>query len=286
VGRAAVRVTVDGVELYFDVDGAALVPDGERLRERPTLLLLHGGPGGDHTSFKPWLSSLAGECQLVYLDHRGQGRSGGDDPADWNLDRWARDVHGFCAATGIDRPVVLGASFGSLVALRYAADHPHDLRGLVLLEAFARFLPARVAEAFGARHGAEAARAAARFFAAPSARNHERYRRHCHPFYSRQAPDPSAARRALARPQVSRHFFAGEAATLDLRADAARVTCPVLIVNGRDDPIAPVAAARELAAAFPPDTAELVLLADASHDLAVDAPERVLELVRAFIARV
>lgn len=43
------RLSVNETELYFDVEGAALVPDGSVMRERPSLLLLHGGPGFDHT---------------------------------------------------------------------------------------------------------------------------------------------------------------------------------------------------------------------------------------------
>ena len=50
-------VTVNGARLYFDVEGAGLVPDGPRMREKPTLLLLHGGPGFDHTTYKPAFSS-------------------------------------------------------------------------------------------------------------------------------------------------------------------------------------------------------------------------------------
>ena len=43
------HVSVNGVRLFFDVEGAKLVPDGPSMREKPTLLLLHGGPGFDHS---------------------------------------------------------------------------------------------------------------------------------------------------------------------------------------------------------------------------------------------
>ena len=42
----------DGVKLFVDIDGASLVPDGPRMQERPIVLLLHGGPGFDHSSYK------------------------------------------------------------------------------------------------------------------------------------------------------------------------------------------------------------------------------------------
>ena len=53
------RLHVRDTELYFDVEGAGLVPDGPRMRERPVAFIIHGGPGGDHTGFKPAFSPLA-----------------------------------------------------------------------------------------------------------------------------------------------------------------------------------------------------------------------------------
>ena len=53
------QVLVNGVRLFFDVEGASLVPDGPAMREKPTLMLLHGGPGLDHSLYKPRFSQLA-----------------------------------------------------------------------------------------------------------------------------------------------------------------------------------------------------------------------------------
>lgn len=64
-----------GRRLFVDIEGAGLVPDGSGLRSQPSLILLHGGPGYDHSNFKPLFSQLADIAQLVYVDHRGHGRS-------------------------------------------------------------------------------------------------------------------------------------------------------------------------------------------------------------------
>ena len=69
------RVMVKDVRLYLDVAGMGLVPDGPMMRERPTVVCLHGGPGFDHSTLKPFLGRLQDEAQLIFLDHRGQGRS-------------------------------------------------------------------------------------------------------------------------------------------------------------------------------------------------------------------
>ena len=82
-------VKVNCAKLYFDVDGTGLVPDGLAMREKPTLVLLHGGPGTDHSIYKPAFSALSDIVQIIYFDHRGNGRSTGDDPTHWTLAQWA-----------------------------------------------------------------------------------------------------------------------------------------------------------------------------------------------------
>ena len=129
---------MNGVRLYFDVDGASLVPDGPVLTERPTLLMLHGGPGADHATYKPFLSPFAEHAQLIYLDHRGNGRSDEGAPEDWTLSQWAADVAGFLDALEIRRPIVLGASFGGFVAQAFAAAYPERVSKLVLMCTAAR----------------------------------------------------------------------------------------------------------------------------------------------------
>ena len=79
------HVIVNGVRLFFDVEGAKLVADGANLRERQTVILLHGGPGADHAIHKPAWSELADIAQIIYLDRRGNGRSDDGLPDRWTL---------------------------------------------------------------------------------------------------------------------------------------------------------------------------------------------------------
>jgi len=118
------RITVGDVTLFFDVDGPHLVAEGTTLVERPTLVLLHGGPGADHSLFKPECGALRDAAQIVYLDQRGSGRSDTGPPQSWTWTQWADDVALFCAALGIERPILVGTSSGGLVAMVCAARHP------------------------------------------------------------------------------------------------------------------------------------------------------------------
>jgi proline iminopeptidase len=87
------------------------------------LLLLHGGPGLDHTQFRPWMDPLAERFRLVYVDQRSQGRSDLADERTWTLRQMAEDVSALAGAMGLERYAVLGQSFGSFVALQHAVDH-------------------------------------------------------------------------------------------------------------------------------------------------------------------
>ena len=136
------QVTVNGTRLWFDVDGAVLVPDGAVMRERPTIVLLHGGPGSyDHSYFKPDFAALTSHAQVVYLDLRDHGRSARHDPADWTFETCADDVRAFCDSLGITRPIVYGHSMGGFVAMLYAARHPGHAGRLILQSTHAKIRP-------------------------------------------------------------------------------------------------------------------------------------------------
>ena len=118
------RARIRDTEIFFDVEGAALVPDGPRMVERPVAFLLHGGPGGDHSGFKPGWSPLAERMQVIYVDHRGQGRSARGLKETYTLDNNVDDLEALRQHLGLDKVVVIGVSYGGMVALTYAARYP------------------------------------------------------------------------------------------------------------------------------------------------------------------
>src|SRR5215831_6662597 len=149
-------VDVNGARLYFDVEGAGLMPFGPTMRAKPTLVLLHGGPGFDHSSFKPAFSALADIAQIVYIDHRRNGRRSGEDPKRWTLAQWADDVKGLCETLGIEKPIVYGVSFGGFVAQAYATRYPEHPAKLVLVSTAARIDYNEIFAAFERVGGMEA----------------------------------------------------------------------------------------------------------------------------------
>src|SRR5207237_5012561 len=130
------------------------------------LLMLHCGPGFDHSIYRPAYSALVDIAQTAYLDHRGNGRSEDGPREAWNLAQWGDDVQGFCEVLGIADPIVLGASFDGMVALAYATRHPDHPSKLILIstEAAGGSYPERRVALFERFGGAEVAALARRRF--------------------------------------------------------------------------------------------------------------------------
>jgi pimeloyl-ACP methyl ester carboxylesterase len=138
------------------------------------LLVLHGGPGFDHWSMRPYFDRFADTHQVIFLDHRGNGRSGGE-AAGWNLAQWGDDIHGFCSALGIERPAVYGLSFGGMVAMSYAARHPEAPSKLVFSSTAGRMDLAATYAMMARLGGPKAARVAEEFWTQPTQARSERY---------------------------------------------------------------------------------------------------------------
>ena len=285
------HVSVNGVRLFFDVEGAKFVPDGPVMREKPVLLMLHGGPGFDHSIYRPAYSALADIAQIVYLDFRGNGRSEDGPHEGWNLAQWGDDVRAFCDSLGIAEPIVLGASFGGMVALSYATRHPTHPSRLILISTEAAggsYLERRV-ELFERFGGPEVGALARRRFLEqaghPDQASVADWVRLAIPHYTRIPRDPDMARRAVARPEVLQWFTkpGGESRSFNFFSDLHRIQCPTLVLGGEDDPIHPIESQADLAAALPPHLVRFERFADCRHACIQDAPEQTLAAIRDFI---
>lgn len=283
------RVLVNGVRLFFDVEGAALMPDGPRLRRKPTLIVLHGGPGADHSTLKPWFARLADVAQVVWIDHRANGRSDDGPPAAETLAQWGDDIAGFCAALEIEKPIIYGLSFGGFVAQSAAIRHPELPSRLILASTACRSVFERKYDAFEAMGGPDARRAAERFWGGAidnEAGVVDDWDRHCRPYYNTTPQDPEARSRVVRRAATEARFFRanGERWRMDFRADLARVRCPTLVLAGDRDPVTPLADAEEIAAHLPPGLMRYEVVRGAGHGPHRDRPEATEAILRSFIA--
>lgn len=280
------RIKIGDSWLFFDVEGAKLRPDGPRMKEAPTVLLLHGGPGFDHSTFKPVMTALADVAQLVYLDHRGQGRSDRVSPDRCRLANWADDVKEFCDALEITRPVVMGHSFGGVVTMMYATRHPTHPAKIILSSTTARIRRDRMYPAFERAGGKQAREAAERFWENPCAETEGEYDRVCLPLYNPSAAlaNTDVTSRMIFNLELGRRFFQGEGRTFDLLEDLNRIECPTLLLAGEDDPVTPIEDAADIAGRIPAGLLHFVRFANAGHGVFRDDPQRAVQVIREFVA--
>jgi proline iminopeptidase len=279
------RIEIEpGVRLFVDVLGPGLIPDGPAMRELPTLVLLHGGPGYDHSGFKPFFSRLADIAQIVCYDHRGHGRSDTRPASEWTLDTFADDVVRLCDALGIVKPIVLGQSFGGFVLQRYLDRHPAHPARVILSSTTHHFALERKLAMFGKLGGAEARRVAEAFWRQPDRPAWTEYNRVCKPYYNTTPQDAEAAQRTRMNDDILFTWVRSEQKTMDLRPGLARVQCPVLVMAGDDDPVTPLEDALEIVASLPARWVTFERFTRVGHGAWRDDPEAALAVLRRFIA--
>lgn len=277
-------IQLDTARIFIDTVGAQLEPGPDIMEERPTLLVLHGGPGFDHSTLRPYFDRFSDMFQVLYLDHRGGGRSTGDMET-WTLDQWADDIAAICDALGIAQLVVFGQSFGGMVAMHFAARHPNRPSKLILSSTCAQFRLDETIKMMRQLGGDPAAQMADEFFSNPSRERFDRYADICLPLYS-QTEDPDAAgfrNRAIQRPEMAVHFFGQEMKEMDMRGEVAGITCPTLVLGGALDPVTPPVCSAEIARAVG-DNAQLEMFDGCGHGVHRDDPEGAERVMRAFLA--
>jgi len=277
------RILINGARLFFDVEGAALTPSGPTMREKSVLILVHGGPGHDHTSFKPEFGELADLVQVVYLDLRGNGRSDLGISSEWNLHQWAEDLREFCRALEIVKPIILGQSFGGEVAMQFAATYPEELSKLILLSCTAKLRLDRSLKVFDRLGGAEIRDLAEAYWHRPTPELHREYYQRCVPLYTTSPIHPDVLRRAITREEVARFYNGGEARTCNLLPGLRNVKCPTLVMGGTHDPITTIDDALDIVRALPAETTTFVPLPGCRHGPMREAPAIAMGVLRAFL---
>jgi proline iminopeptidase len=119
-------VEANGVLIYYEAFG-----------QGSPLVILHGGPGADHTYFLPYLVPLARHHQLIFIDERGSGQSQKlDDPSGYTVEAMVEDLEAVRKELGLGRIALLGHSYGGVLAQAYALKYQQNLSSLILCSTF------------------------------------------------------------------------------------------------------------------------------------------------------
>jgi len=111
-----------GGKLYYEEEGKG-VP----------LVLINGGPGCTHYLFHPHFSRIKDTARIIYYDQRGTGKSSKEETVtNYTLQQAVDDLESLRKHLKINKWVVLGWSYGGLLAQLYALQYPQHCLGLVL----------------------------------------------------------------------------------------------------------------------------------------------------------
>jgi L-proline amide hydrolase len=288
----------DGHRTWYRVVG-----DLDRRSSRAPVVICHGGPGATHDYVAPIASQLVGSGRACVLyDQLGNGRSDhlpDADPSFWTVELLERELAALAEHLGIDgRYHVLGQSWGGMLALLHALEHPPGLVSVVaadspasiaafvaganeLLDDFPPDIVAtiRAGELSGETSTPEFEAAVMEF-----------YKRHV----CRLDPWPDEVVRSFAAMESDPTVYAtmngpteftvvGAIASFDITDRLGEIDVPVLLVSGEHDEVRPsvVAAAHDRLR-----DNEWALFEDSSHMPHLEEPERFLSVVSAFLERV
>ena len=265
-------------------DGVSL--NVEEVGDGFPLIVLHGGPGLDHSMFRPYLDPLGDEFRLLYLDERGQGRSDRVDPETLSLDVFARDVDLLAEALGLERFAVLGHSFGAIIATKHATElgtaaayvisGGGDSSDALLDDVHASL------EAMGEAGDAIEASWEQEKTVTTEDELKELLRTQM-PFHFAGDPPPGYGDDTVGTPDVLRHFANIGYGDFDYTPVLSRVSSPTLVIVGERDRTTTPRAAQALHEGIA--GSELVVLPGVGHMSFVETPEPYIEAVRTFLRK-
>jgi len=242
----------------------------------PTLALLHG-IGNQSGSWTLQLTALGARFRTIAWDAPGYGgsdRLAAESPA---ADDYAGALAALLDSLGIARLVVVGSSFGALVAGAFAASRPERVAGLLLLNP---------AGGYGLADPAEREERLATRLARLARLGPDGMAREPSPgMLSATASDEARSLAAWSTARIRPDGYTQAARTLAngrLVEDAARYPGPVLVIAGSADTITPPAGCERIARAFPRGTYRL--LEGPGHLSYLDAPATVNALIADFAA--
>jgi proline iminopeptidase len=281
-------------------EGFVEVPGGRVWYERmgqpgaPSLLLLHGGPGGNSEDLRPLMELAARDFLVVRYDQLGSWRSDQpDDPELWQVPRFVEEVEQVRRGLGLGKVHLLGQSWGAILGLEYALHHQDHLRSLTLASG-----AASVAEVVAGMNQwrselpAETQATLAQYEASGD-HAHPDYQAALGVLYSRHFCTMSPAPEALATagahmgmPVYSSMWgpneftCTGSLLSWDRTERLGEIRVPTLITVGEFDEVHP-SCAETMHQGIP--GSQLVVFPEAAHAVHVEQPEAYWPVVRRFL---
>lgn len=277
---------INGTQLYCKSIGTG-VP----------LVILHGGPGLDHSYFLPQMQKLADTYELIFFDQRGCGKSSIRlDSTAMTLDALVEDIDRIRDAYNLNTMNLMGHSWGGLLAMYYAIRHGDRLNSLILVNSTPATseLQAAAFKIIGQRTSRQDSMAQALLVQTDGFKRRDpaamqkyfrllftgsfKYRYLADSLTLTFGPDYAARSKLL-------HYLAKEPRlqTYDILSALEAITCPVLII-GSDYDLAPPESNEQIQSHI--RGSRYLIMKNCGHFPFIEAPTQFFPAVRDFLERV
>jgi proline iminopeptidase len=255
--------------------------------EKPVMFAIHGGPGMDHSPYKGSLPPLTDKAQIVYFDHRGQGRSARGNKETYTLENNIEDKEALRQYLGLEKIILLGTSYGGMVALSYVVRYPQNVSQLIAVVTSSEggcLLKAQ--EIIKERGTPEQQAMAARLFNGQFANEHKLrdFMEVMGPVYSMKY-DAKLARerrqRTIVSPDAINLAFSTFLRTYNITDQLHKTKVPTLVIGARHDWICPPEYSQLIASKIP--DADLRIFEHSGHWVAADEHRNFIDVVRGFL---
>ena len=284
------KATLRGTEIYFDIAGMHIAPKGGDFIEKPILFMLHGGPGGDHMRFKQHSLELQEYAQLVFIDHRGCGRSKKTKPTDYTLENNIEDIEALRKHLGLEKICILGTSYGGMVAQGYAIRYPKRVAKLILVVTAPSYHFLEEAKENLKKRGNAQQNAICEHLWNGTFKNHKHIMEFFGLMESMYSVTVNKQKKQLY--SQSKSVWSHEAINLGFKdflrkynfiPKLKKITAPTLILAGKDDWICSPNQSKVIAKHIP--KSQLKIFNHCGHALAVDAHDNYIKAIRRFLRK-
>lgn len=255
---------------------------------RPVAFILPGGPGADHQAYQGY-ACLKEVADVVFHDPRGCGQSEKGDVSTYTMENYINDVESIRQHLALDKITVIGKSYGSMCALGYALHYPHAVHKLVLAAGAPSYRFLETAKKNLKHLGTPQQIAACQTLWEGRFKNRDEvlhFFQMTNTLYSVKARTQSAEFNLLKKSNHFSHEVLNEGFRqtfwhFDYENELQRVTCPTLILAGRQDWINDVKYAEFMVARIP--HSQLRVFEGASHAMEADVGEEYFQTIADFI---
>jgi len=290
---------INGTEIFFDVMGEKLDSRTPSMKEKPTIIALHGGLGFDHGYLRPGIDFLSMAFNIIYVDYRGHGRSSHVPIESITLEQIADDVAELVNYLGLRKAFFLGHSAGGFVAQILALRHPEIVQGLILVSTgtghkFSHHeLAGETVPTLKDRAPENVIAIAAKLFNPLSITDitddarekaHKDFLEQVGPYYL--APEHSwkfAANMSFTKPnsRIMDRFVAHILPFYDISGDVKKIVAPTLVISGKYDWVTTPIAAEFITKQI--RNSHFVLFKNSGHMPFIEEPEVFIPLVHQFV---